>query len=79
MTLSKAFAIATLTFGTSMAAFAQPAIPYQYGMDLDITQVIALDAPASEDANIAILTYRDSAGNVQKVSYIRPNISANQN
>ncbi|MDF0734228.1 DUF2790 domain-containing protein [Pseudomonas entomophila] len=83
-TLRTLFAIATLTVGTSVTAFAQTteATPYRYGMNLDIAQVIAVDAPAGAKghASTATLTYRDSSGQVQKVSYIRPNTTAaNQN
>ena len=80
MTFSKAIAIATFVLGSSASAFAQTATPYQYGMDLDIAQVIAVDAKATTGhASTATLTYRDSDGQVQKVSYIRPAINANQN
>ncbi|MFB4394560.1 DUF2790 domain-containing protein [Pseudomonas sp. LS_1] len=81
MTFSKAIALATFALGTSASAFAQTATPYQYGMDLDIAHVIAVDAPANATgyASTATLTYRDSDGKVQKVSYIRPNNNANQN
>ncbi|RCL20845.1 hypothetical protein C6A77_23645 [Pseudomonas sp. AFG_SD02_1510_Pfu_092] len=81
MTFSKAIAIATLTFGTSVSAFAQTVAPYQYGMNLDIAQVIAVDAPgnATGHASTATLTYRDSDGKVQKISYLRPATYANQN
>ncbi|MBV4491041.1 DUF2790 domain-containing protein [Pseudomonas oryzicola] len=81
MNFSKAIAIASLTFGASFGAFAQPASPYQYGTHLDIAQVIAIDAPAnaSGHTSTATLTYRDSDGKVQKVSYLRPTTSANQN
>lgn len=81
MNFSKAIAIASLTFGTSAGAFAQTASPYQYGTHLDIAQVIAIDAPAnaSGHTSTATLTYRDSDGKVQKVSYLRPTTSANQN
>ncbi|MEA5672826.1 DUF2790 domain-containing protein [Pseudomonas sp. MH2] len=79
----KAFAIATLTLGTTAGAFAQSieATPYHYGMNLDIAQVIAVDAPNStrSHASAATLTYRDSSGQVQKVSYIHPTTAANQN
>lgn len=43
MTIIKAITIATLTFGSSVGAFAQTASPYQYGMDTDIAQVIAVE------------------------------------
>ncbi|MGE7990151.1 DUF2790 domain-containing protein [Pseudomonas sp. NPDC089554] len=80
MTFSKAIAIATFTLGTSVSTFAQTATPYQYGMDLDIDHVISVDAKATTGhASTATLTYRDSDGQVQKVSYIRPAINANQN
>ncbi|MEC4562212.1 DUF2790 domain-containing protein [Pseudomonas inefficax] len=83
MNFSKAIAIATLTFSASasVSAFAQTASPYQYGMHLDIAKVIAVDAPANATghASTATLTYRDSDGNVQKVSYLRPTTYANQN
>ncbi|BBR54878.1 MULTISPECIES: DUF2790 domain-containing protein [Pseudomonas] len=81
MTFSKALAIATLTFGTSVGAFAQSATPYHYGMNLDIARVIAVDAPANTAsyASTATLTYRDSHGKLQKISYLRPTTSANQN
>ncbi len=81
MTPSKAFAIATLTLGVSVGAFAQTATQYHYGMDLDIDKVVSVEAtPTTSGQNsIATLTYRDSHGKEQKVSYIRPNIAANQN
>lgn len=82
-TLRKAFAITALTFGSSVGAFAQSteATPYHYGMDLDIAQVISVDSKATGSyASPATLTYRDSSGQVQKLSYIRPNTNAaNQN
>ncbi|KIC82221.1 hypothetical protein BIW19_14460 [Pseudomonas putida] len=81
MTIIKAIAITTLTFGSSVGAFAQTASPYQYGMNLDIAQVIAVEASghATDHADTATLTYRDSDGKVQKISYLRPATSANQN
>ncbi|MFJ4067732.1 DUF2790 domain-containing protein [Pseudomonas sp. NPDC089996] len=81
MTISKVFAIATLTLGTSIGAFAQTATPYQYGMNLDIAQVIAVDdsVNATESSGTATLTYRDSDGKVHKVSYLRPATNVNQN
>ncbi|MNO09239.1 hypothetical protein D3C81_2322810 [compost metagenome] len=50
-------------------------------MHLDIAQVIAVDAPANATghASTATLTYRDSDGKLQKVSYLRPTTYANQN
>ena len=81
MTFIKAIAIATLTFGSSAVAFAQTASPYHYGMNLDIAQVIAVEASShtTGNAEIASLTYRDSDGKVQKISYLRPATYANQN
>lgn len=81
MNFSKALTIASLTFGASFGAFAQTASSYQYGDHLDIAKVIAVDAPAnaSGHASTATLTYRDSDGKLQKVSYLRPTTSANQN
>ncbi|RII74375.1 DUF2790 domain-containing protein [Pseudomonas monteilii] len=81
MTIRKTFAILTLTLGANAGVFAQTATPYQYGMDLDIDKVVSVDAaPSSGGQNsIATLTYRDSHGKEQKVSYIRPNTAANQN
>ncbi|MGE7990763.1 DUF2790 domain-containing protein [Pseudomonas sp. NPDC089554] len=80
MTFSKAIAIATLTLGTSVSVFAQSVTPYQYGMDLDIDQVISVDTKAtSSHVNTATVTYRDSDGQVQKFSYIRPAFNNNQN
>jgi len=81
MTLSKAVTIATLTFGVSVGAFAQSATPYHYGMNMDIARVIALDAPgnAASYTSTATLTYRDSDGNLQEISYLRPTTNANQN
>lgn len=50
-------------------------------MNLDIARVIAVDAPANTAsyASTATLTYRDSHGKLQKISYLRPTTSANQN
>lgn len=81
MTIRKTFAIVTLTLGASVGAFAQTATPYHYGMDLDIDKVVSVDATPSNSGqnSIATLTYRDSHGKEQKVSYIRPNTAANQN
>lgn len=81
MTFIKAIAIATLTFGSSVVALAETASPYQYGMNLDIAQVIAVEASshANGQADTATLTYRDSDGKVQKISYLRPATYANQN
>ncbi|MHC6228024.1 DUF2790 domain-containing protein [Pseudomonas sp. X10] len=86
MTIRKLFAItlATLTLGTSAGAFAQAteATPYRYGMNLDIAQVIAIDAPtnAQDQVVTTTMTYRDSSGRVQAVSYDQLNTNrANQN
>ncbi len=46
MNIIKAITLATLTFGSSVGAFAQTASAYQYGMNLDIAQVIAVEAVA---------------------------------
>lgn len=77
MTIIKAIAITTLTFGSSVGAFAQTASPYQYGMNLDIA--VEASGHATDHADTATLTYRDSDGKVQKISYLRPATSANQN
>lgn len=80
MTLRKAFALTAtaLTLGTSAGAFATEATPYHYGMDLDIAQVVKVDAPTSTQGH-ATLTYRDSNGQLRAVSYVQPAILANQN
>ncbi|MDF9619940.1 DUF2790 domain-containing protein [Pseudomonas entomophila] len=79
MTLRKAFAltVTALTLGTSAGAFATEATPYRYGMELDIAQVVKVDAPATTQD--ATLTYRDSSGQLRAVSYMQPTILANQN
>ncbi|GLO40220.1 DUF2790 domain-containing protein [Pseudomonas pudica] len=81
MNIIKAITLATLTFGSSVGAFAQTASAYQYGMNLDIAQVIAVEASShtTGNAEIATLTYRDSDGKVQKISYLRPATYGNQN
>lgn len=81
MTITKAFAIVTLTLGANVGAFAQTATPYHYGMDLDIDKIVSVEATPSNGGpnSIATLTYRDSHGEEQKLSYIRPDFAANQN
>ncbi|WP_248917981.1 DUF2790 domain-containing protein [Pseudomonas entomophila] len=83
MTLRKAFALTAtaLTLGTSAGAFATEATPYRYGMDLDIAQVVKVEAPASTQGHTgnATLTYRDSNGQLHAVSYSQPTTLSNQN
>ncbi|MCE1118956.1 MULTISPECIES: DUF2790 domain-containing protein [Pseudomonas] len=71
----------TLAIGTSAGAFATEATAYRYGMNLDIAQVVTVEAPATSQGHTstAILTYRDSNGQLQAVSYSQPTTLANQN
>ncbi|MNF11309.1 hypothetical protein D3C80_2125070 [compost metagenome] len=46
--------------------------PYRYGSQLDIDRVLRIETPASTRCEIttAIMTYRDSAGTLRKMSYL---------
>lgn len=76
-----ALGVTTLAIGTSAGAFATEATPYRYGMSLDIAQVVTVEAPAITQGHTgtAVLTYRDSNGRLQAVSYSQPITPANQN
>lgn len=76
-----ALGVTTLAIGTSSGAFATEATAYRYGMNLDIAQVVTVETPTVTQGHTstAILTYRDSNGQLQAVSYSQPNTLANQN
>lgn len=46
--------------------------PYRYGSQPDIAQVLRIDTPASPRCEpvTAVMTYRDSAGSLRKLSYL---------
>lgn len=73
--------VTTLAIGTSAGAFATEATAYRYGMNLDIAQVVTVEAPSATQGHTstAVLTYRDSNGQLQAVSYSQPTTLANQN
>jgi len=76
-----ALGVTTLAIGTNAGAFATEATAYRYGMNLDIAQVVTVEAPTALQGHTstAILTYRDSNGQLQAVSYSQPTTLANQN
>ncbi|MFJ3448723.1 DUF2790 domain-containing protein [Pseudomonas sichuanensis] len=76
-----ALGVTTLAISTSGGAFATETSAYRYGMKLDIAQVVTVEAPSAIEGHTstAILTYRDSNGQLQAVSYSQPTTLANQN
>lgn len=46
--------------------------PYRYGSPLDIARVLRIDTPASPRCEVvtAVMTYRDSAGSLRRLSYL---------
>jgi hypothetical protein len=68
----------TLVFAT-VSAFAYadqdavqlPITPYNYAMNLDVAQVIAMDEPDPAQCQVveAHMTYSTTAGNLQRISY----------
>lgn len=67
---------ASLCAFTCLAANAQaPAggTPYQYGMKLDIAQVLDLKEPDQSTCKVvhAQMTYKDSAGQVHQLNYLK--------
>ncbi|MBZ9666583.1 DUF2790 domain-containing protein [Pseudomonas sp. LMG 31766] len=63
-------AIALSASLTSLAHSAE-ATPYRYGQNLDIAKVISIDVPNSPQCEVvtATMTYRNSAGDVEVLSY----------
>ncbi|WP_274642954.1 DUF2790 domain-containing protein [Pseudomonas serbica] len=48
-----------------------PAIPYNYTMNLDVAEVIAMDEPDPADCRVveAYMTYSTTEGSLQRISY----------
>lgn len=46
--------------------------PYRYGSQPDIARVLRIDIPASPRCEVvtAVMTYRDSAGSLRRLSYL---------
>lgn len=46
--------------------------PYRYGSQPDIARVLRIDTPASPRCEVvtAVMTYRDSAGSLRRMSYL---------
>ncbi|MBH3341100.1 DUF2790 domain-containing protein [Pseudomonas mendocina] len=63
-------AIALSASLTTLAHSAE-ATPYHYGQNLDIAKVISIDAPNSAQCEVvtAQMTYRNSTGEVETLSY----------
>ncbi|MBF8160569.1 DUF2790 domain-containing protein [Ectopseudomonas hydrolytica] len=79
-----ATALTALSLSVSLGAFAQSAdaTQYRYGLDLDIAKVISIEVPNSPQCEVvtAKMTYRNSAGEVETLSYEQlSNVCANQN
>ncbi|WP_296276709.1 DUF2790 domain-containing protein [Pseudomonas sp. UBA7530] len=63
-------AIALSALLTTLAHSAE-ATPYRYGQNLDIAKMISIDVPNSAQCEVvtAQMTYRNSAGEVETLSY----------
>ena len=48
------------------------AVPYRYGSQPDIGQVLRIETPSSHQCEVttAVMTYRDSAGALRKMAYL---------
>jgi hypothetical protein len=76
--------LTALSLSASFGAFAQSTDTtlYRYGLDLDIAQVISIEVPNSPQCEVvtAKMTYRNSAGEVEALSYEQlSSVCANQN
>jgi hypothetical protein len=79
-----AVALAAVSLSASLGTFAQNTAPnpYRFGMHLDFATVISIDVPTSPqcEAVTAKMTYRDSAGEVQALTYEQlSSVCSNQN
>jgi len=68
-----ATALTALALSASLTSLAHSAeaTPYRYGQNLDIAKVISIEAPNSPQCEVvtAKMTYRNSAGDVEALSY----------
>lgn len=66
--LSSALTLATVA---GWAQAASSAVPYEYGMPMDIQKVIAMKEPQTNECQVitATIKFVDTAGEVQNVSY----------
>ncbi|MHC8286181.1 DUF2790 domain-containing protein [Pseudomonas sp. XS1P51] len=70
---SAAFAVAALIGNAQADTPNVTAQPYHYGMPIDVVKVIAIEEPHPADCEIvkAKLTYLNSAGVVQAITYAK--------
>lgn len=61
----------TLATAAGLAQAASSAVPYEYGMPMDIQKVIAMKEPQTNECQVitATIKFVDSAGEVQNISY----------
>lgn len=65
--------LAILASGSAFAAKSADAVPYSYGMPLDVARVISIDEPNSFTCETiqAKMTYIDSKGEEKSVTYLK--------
>jgi hypothetical protein len=73
ITTSTTLLLAILASGSVFAAKSADAIPYSYGMPLDVARVISIDEPSSFTCETiqAKMTYVDSNGEEKSVTYLK--------
>ncbi|BAU72135.1 DUF2790 domain-containing protein [Metapseudomonas furukawaii] len=70
---SSALLLALLASGSAFAAKSAEAVPYQYGMPLDVARVISIDEPNPLTCETvqAKMTYVDAQGERKSVTYLK--------
>ncbi|MCY1174745.1 hypothetical protein D9M68_333010 [compost metagenome] len=71
--ISTSLLLALLASGSAFAAKSADAVPYSYGMPLDVARVISIDEPNSLTCETvqATMTYVDSQGKEKSVTYLK--------
>lgn len=70
---STSLLLSLLASGSVVAAESTDAVPYTYGMPLDVARVISIDEPNSLTCETiqAKMTYVDSQGEEKSVTYLK--------
>ncbi|MFZ6048385.1 DUF2790 domain-containing protein [Pseudomonas sp. CR3202] len=73
ITTSTALLLAILASGSVSAAKSADAVPYSYGMPLDVARVISIDEPNPLTCETiqAKMTYVDANGDQKSVTYLK--------
>ncbi|BAN46226.1 DUF2790 domain-containing protein [Metapseudomonas resinovorans] len=73
ITTATSLMLAVLASGSVFAAKSADAVPYSYGMPLDVARVISIDEPNSLNCETvqATMIYVDTSGEQKSVTYLK--------